>query len=185
MMSVPATHQEPMQAHVPGRGFLPAPKWQSGKHQVDTHARSQILPVGHAALPEVVDMAAGWFNAPNNDFSKILAHATLKAVKTIPSGLLEKVVERLKAEFQPDEIYLFGSHAWGVPTDDSDVDLMVIVRDSTEKTIRRMQRAHRCLSGLGFSKDVLVPTRAQVDRYKHLRASLFHQVLAKGRKLYG
>ena len=43
----------------------------------------------------------------------------------------------------------------------------------------------RCLSGLGFSKDVLVPTRAQVDRYKHLRASLFHQVLAKGRKLYG
>lgn len=109
----------------------------------------------------------------------------LNAVKTIPSGLLEKVVDRLKAEFQPDEIYLFGSHAWGVPTDGSDVDLMVIVRDSTEKTIRRMQRAHRCLSGLGFSKDVLVPTRAQVDRYKHLRASLFYQVLAKGRKLYG
>ncbi len=50
------------------------------------------------------DMAAGWFNVPNNDFSKILAHATPKAVKTIPSGLLEKVVERLKAEFQPDEI---------------------------------------------------------------------------------
>lgn len=123
--------------------------------------------------------------ALNNDFSKILAHATLKAVKTIPSGLLEKVVERLKAEFQPEEIYLFGSHAWGVPTDDSDVDLMVIVRDSCEKTIQRMQRAHRCLSGLGFSKDVLVPTRAQVDRYKHLRASLFHQVLANGRKLYG
>ncbi len=99
--------------------------------------------------------------------------------------MLDKAVERLKAEFQPEEIYLFGSHAWGTPTDDSDVDLMVIVRQSSEKSIRRMQRAHRCLTGLGFSKDVLVPTRAQVDRYKHLRASLFHQVLAKGRKLYG
>jgi len=109
-------------------------------------------------------MAAGWFNALNHGFSTTAAHAGLKAVKTIPLGLLEKVVERLKAEFQPDEIYLFGSHAWGVPTDDSDVDLMVIVRDSTEKAIRRMQRAHRCLSGLGFPKDVLVPTRAQVDR---------------------
>jgi len=130
-------------------------------------------------------LTAGWFNAPNNDFSNRSAHASLKSVQAIPSGLLEKVVERLKAEFQPDEIYLFGSHAWGVPTDDSDVDLMVIVRDSSEKTIRRMQRAHRCLSGLGFPKDVLVPTRAQVDRYKHLRASLFHQVLANGRKLYG
>jgi len=139
----------------------------------------------HAALREVVDMTAGWFNALNSDFSTTSAHASLKAVKTIPSGLLEKVVERLKAEFQPDEIYLFGSHAWGVPTDDSDVDLMVIVRDSTEKAIRRMQRAYRCLRGLGFPKDVLVPTRAQVDRYKHLRASLFHHVLTKGRKLYG
>lgn len=106
-------------------------------------------------------------------------------MKIIPQGLLEKAVERLKAEFQPEEIYLFGSHAWGTPTDDSDVDLMVIVPSSDERPIRRMQRAHRCLSGLGFSKDVLVPTRAQVDRYKHLRASLFHQVLANGRKIYG
>ena len=94
-------------------------------------------------------------------------------------------MERLKAEFQPEEIYLFGSHAWGVPTDDSDVDLMVIVPDNDERSIKRMQRAHHCLGDLDMSKDVLVPTRSQVNRYKHLRASLFHQVLAKGRKLYG
>ena len=106
-------------------------------------------------------------------------------MKTIPSGVLQEAVERLKAEFQPEEIYLFGSHAWGTPDDDSDVDLMVIVPDSDERSIKRMQRAHRCLRGIGFAKDVLVPTRTQVDRYKHFRASLFHQVLAKGRKLYG
>jgi predicted nucleotidyltransferase len=99
--------------------------------------------------------------------------------------MLEEAVARLKAEFQPEEIYLFGSHAWGTPTEDSDMDLMVIVRHSTERSIQRMQRAHRCLGGIGFAKDVLVPTRAQVDRYEHLRASLFHQVLAQGRKLYG
>jgi uncharacterized protein len=121
----------------------------------------------------------------NSIFPSRPTYSKMKRVKTIPPGMLEKAVERLKAEFQPEEIYLFGSHAWGNPTDDSDVDLMVIVRASGEKAIRRMQRAHRCLAGMGFSKDVLVPTRAQVDRYKHLRASLFHQVLAKGRKLYG
>src|SRR5260221_14326528 len=115
----------------------------------------------------------------NLDFQSRNHGANLNAVKTIQPGLLENIIERLKAEFQPEEIYLFGSHAWGTPTDDSDVDLMVIVRESGEKSIRRMQRAHRCLIGMGFSKDVLVPTRAQVDRYKHLRASLFHQVLAK------
>jgi predicted nucleotidyltransferase len=80
---------------------------------------------------------------------------------------------------------LYGSHAWGTPNEDSDVDLMVIVRDSDETSVRRSQRAHHCLRGLRMSKDVVVPTRAQVDRYKHLRASLFHQVLTQGRKLYG
>jgi uncharacterized protein len=106
-------------------------------------------------------------------------------MKTLDQSLLETATQRLVAEFQPEQIWLFGSHAWGVPSEDSDVDLMVIVSHSEERGIQRMQRAHRCLRGIGFAKDVLVPTRAQVDRYKHLRASLFHQVLAKGRKLYG
>jgi len=106
-------------------------------------------------------------------------------VKTIPSGLLEEAVERLKAEFQPEQIFLFGSHAWGTPHDDSDVDLMVIVPRSEEKAVRRMQRAHHCLGDLDMSKDVFVQTRAEFDRYRHLRASIQHQILQRGRKLYG
>ena len=106
-------------------------------------------------------------------------------MKTIPSGLLEDAVERLKAEFQPEQIFLFGSHAWGTPTEDSDIDLMVIVRESSERAIRRMQRAHHCLGDLDMSKDVFVQTRAEFDRYRHLRASIQHQILQRGRKLYG
>ena len=121
----------------------------------------------------------------NSDFSKALPHVSLETVKTIPAGLLEEVVERLKAEFQPEQIILFGSHAWGTPHEDSDVDLMVIVRESGERAIRRMQRAHHCLGDLDLSKDVFVQTREEFDRYKDLRASLQHQILAQGRKLYG
>ena len=106
-------------------------------------------------------------------------------MKTVSQDLLDRATQRLVAEFQPEQVWLFGSHAWGTPHEDSDVDLMVIVPQSDERATRRMQRAHRCLSGLGFPKDVLVHTRAEVDRYKHLRASLFHQVLARGRRLYG
>jgi len=106
-------------------------------------------------------------------------------VKTLDDALLQTATHRLVTEFQPEQIWLYGSHAWGTPDGDSDVDLMVIVRDSDETSIRRAQRAHRCLRGLRMPKDVVVPTRAQVDRYKHLRASLFHQVLTQGRKLYG
>ena len=106
-------------------------------------------------------------------------------MKTIPAGLLDKVVERLTTEFQPEQIFLFGSHAWGTPHEDSDVDLMVIVPKSGERAIRRMQRAHRCLRGLRMSKDVFVQTREEFDRYMDLSASLQHQILERGRKLCG
>ena len=116
---------------------------------------------------------------------EIAWRANLVAVKIVSQELLGEATRRLSEEFHPEEIWLFGSHAWGTPHEDSDVDLMVIVPRSDERAIRRMQRAHHCLQGIGFPKDVLVPTRADVDRYKHLRASLYHQVLNRGRKLYG
>jgi predicted nucleotidyltransferase len=106
-------------------------------------------------------------------------------VKTIPEGLLEEAVKRLKAEFQPEEIYLFGSHAWGTPNEDSDVDLMVILMQSNERTIRREQRAQFCLGRLPISADVLVRTRSEVNRVREIRGSLTHEVLQKGRKIYG
>ena len=107
------------------------------------------------------------------------------AVETLLPGLLEQAVERLKSEFQPEQIWLFGSHAWGRPTEHSDVDLMVIVPSSDERPIRRMQRAQRCLRGISFAKDVLVNTRPEFDRYRHLKASLSHKIFEQGRKLYG
>ena len=106
-------------------------------------------------------------------------------MKTIPSGLLEEVVERLKAEFQPEEIYLFGSHAWGTPDENSDVDLMVILPQSDERPIRRDQRAQRCLGRLPISADVLVRTRREVNRVRGILGSLTHEVFQKGRKVYG
>lgn len=106
-------------------------------------------------------------------------------MKTIPQGLLEEAVERLKAEFQPEEIYLFGSHAWGTPTEDSDVDLMVVLPQSDERPIRRDQRAQHCLGRLPISMDVLVRTRREVNRVREVRGSLTREVLQNGRKIYG
>jgi hypothetical protein len=41
------------------------------------------------------------------------------------------------------------------------------------------------LSGLNVPKDVLVKTRAEVERYRHVHASLTGQILEEGRVLYG
>ena len=106
-------------------------------------------------------------------------------MKTIQPDLLNETVERLKTEFQPEEIYLFGSHAWGTPNEDSDVDLMVIVPSSDERPIRRDQRAQKCLGRLAISADVLVRTRSEVERVRNVTGSLTHDVLCNGRKVYG
>ena len=106
-------------------------------------------------------------------------------MKTLDNSLLEVATRRLVAEFQPDQIWLYGSHVWGEPHDDSDVDLLVVVAQSEETPIRRSQRAHRCLRGLQMPKDVLVETRQEIDRVKALKTSLENDILNRGRKLYG
>ncbi len=63
-------------------------------------------------------------------------------MKTVDDSLIQTATQKLVAEFQPEQIWLFGSHAWGTPNEDSDVDLMVIVPSSDERPIRRMQRAN-------------------------------------------
>ncbi len=45
-----------------------------------------------------------------------------KEVKTIVS----EIVEKLKREYKPLKIILFGSYAYGNPTEDSDIDLLIL-----------------------------------------------------------
>lgn len=105
-------------------------------------------------------------------------------MKTIPPELLAEITRRLVAEFQPEQVILFGSHAWGTPTEDSDVDLCVIVSQSDERPVRRAVRAQHCLDRLLVSADILVKTRAEIDRFRDVYASLECQILEQGKVLY-
>jgi len=106
-------------------------------------------------------------------------------VKAISQDLLDEVTRRIVIEFRPEQIWLFGSQAWGEPGANSDVDLFVILPDSAERPIRRDQRAQRCLGRLPISADVLVRTRREVERVQDLPGSLTSEVLRNGRKVYG
>ena len=99
--------------------------------------------------------------------------------------LLQEMTRRLAAEFQPCQIYLFGSYAWGKPNEDSDVDLFVIVPDSPESGMERGLRARTCLQDLRVAKDILVKTQAEVDWASRVYASLESEILECGVKLYG
>ena len=98
--------------------------------------------------------------------------------------MLEEVTARLVAEFAPEAVYLFGSHAWGVPTEDSDLDLLVIVSESDLPPVKRSIRASHVLDELDVSTDILVRTSAEVAWANRVYASLISQILDEGTCLW-
>lgn len=106
-------------------------------------------------------------------------------MKTLPEGLLEAMTKALVDELDPEAIYLFGSHAWGEPDEDSDVDLMVIVdEDDARERTQISDRARRALRPFDISKDVLLRSRERFERFSKAISSLEYDVVTDGRKLY-
>jgi len=99
--------------------------------------------------------------------------------------ILEEITQRLVKEFSPERIFLFGSHAWGSPHKDSDLDLLVIVRTSEFSPAKRAARAYGCLRDIPYPLDILVKTRQEIERFSQVPVSLEHKVLHQGTLLYG
>jgi len=105
-----------------------------------------------------------------------------ESVKT--SLVLREMVRRLVEAMQPERIYLFGSQARGDASDESDYDLLVIVREATQPRHKLARMAFRTLCGVGVSKDVVVLTLDEFERKKTVPASLPATVLREGNLLY-
>ena len=106
-------------------------------------------------------------------------------MQTTAEDVLPEIVRRLVAEFDPEQIILFGSRAWGQPRPDSDYDLFVIVAESDDHPLQGAVKAHACLGGLGISKDVIVCTQERFDRFRRVPASLEAKIRNRGVVLYG
>ena len=98
--------------------------------------------------------------------------------------MLAEIVHRLVEAFDPEQIYLFGSHARGDAGPDSDYDIMVVVPQATEPGYRLAQEAHSLLWGLGVAADILVWTHEQFDSRRHVAASLPATIVRQGQLLY-
>jgi len=106
-------------------------------------------------------------------------------MKQVTTELLEQITQKLVATLNPEQIILFGSHAYGEPNEDSDIDLLVIVSQSNEPRYRRSRLAYRALRGIGVPTDVIVMTREEVEKKVNVRSSLISRVIHDGKILYG
>lgn len=102
----------------------------------------------------------------------------------ITQDTVNEVVRRLVKTYNPIEIYLFGSYAWGAPTEDSDLDLLIVVDESKEKSHNRTRPGHHVLFELELSKDLIVYTKEEFARRSSNVATLAYKIKKEGKLVY-
>src|SRR5438034_1276073 len=106
--------------------------------------------------------------------------------QSVDRALLDQVVEQIVRQFDPDRVILFGSQAYGSPSADSDVDLLVVM-DTREPLGRCAARVAAAVDH-PFPLDLIVRTpRALAEA--HRRGAIAQrapatEVLTRGVVLY-
>src|SRR5260370_39940941 len=112
---------------------------------------------------------------------------TRRAVRMAPAknnvtlSAIRKLAREIAERFQPEKIILFGSHAYGRPHADSDVDLLVVIpaRNELDQALRiRLAVDYR------FPLDLLVRTPRNLAWRLAEGDSFLREVVSKGKVLY-
>lgn len=97
--------------------------------------------------------------------------------------VIQTMVERIVERFHPLRVILFGSHARGAAVEESDVDLLVVLPEVTDK--RRMTvEILRVLRDLPVAKDIVVTTPDEILRCGDLIGGVLRPALREGKTLY-
>lgn len=105
-------------------------------------------------------------------------------VAPIDEHLLQEICRRILDVVPAEQIKLFGSHAYGTPNEDSDIDLLVVV-DSQESVFSLCTRIHKRLSHRLVSLDIIVRTPDQISNALGDEFNPFlREAWAKGKVLY-
>lgn len=101
--------------------------------------------------------------------------------------MIAEIIRRLVELLNPEEIILFGSYAWGMPHQYSDLDLYIIVSNDIPNfdRIEWGVQAINALDDLMIDVDILIKTRNDVETFKNVPASLTRKILTEGKLLYG
>lgn len=105
-------------------------------------------------------------------------------MQTLDRATLDRVVERLRSGLRPESIYLYGSHAYGRPHRDSDVDVLVVVGETDKPPYAREAEAYKLLRGLRVPVELRVVTRREFEEHAQWRSSIEREVKEKGVRLY-
>ena len=96
---------------------------------------------------------------------------------------LQELVKRIVEAVDPLRIILFGSAARGEMTRDSDVDVLVVMPDGTDR-LGTAEQLYLRMFGLGMPVDFLVTTSSILGKHAETLGLIYRTVLREGRELY-
>ena len=107
----------------------------------------------------------------------------MNVLQTAQPPHLTEAVDRIVNKFSPLKIILFGSWARGEATKDSDVDLLVVLPNVEHKRKAAIQIGNT-LSNLPISKDIIVTTPEEIEKYGKTVGDILRPALEEGKVLY-
>ena len=100
----------------------------------------------------------------------------------IDAAQIRQVSEEIARRFQPERIILFGSYAYGTPTEDSDVDLLVVMPLPNKGRGRASDiRLHLDIT---FPLDLVVCDPDYLQKRIAMNDFFLQEITKKGRELY-
>jgi predicted nucleotidyltransferase len=103
------------------------------------------------------------------------ARISMRTIRALANHIAEK--------FDPEEIILFGSHAYGKPDDGSDVDLLVVM-ETPKGEVKTIMEISDSLPPLPFRVDIIARSRATINRRKISGDFFLREITKRGKVLY-
>jgi predicted nucleotidyltransferase len=103
--------------------------------------------------------------------------------KRIPMRTIRALAKHIAEKFQPEQIILFGSHAYGNPQPWSDVDLLVVM-ETPKGELESSLEIHKSLPPIKFGLDIIVRSRSVIERRKKLGDWFLIDITEKGKVPY-
>jgi predicted nucleotidyltransferase len=104
----------------------------------------------------------------------------------VPMSAIRRYARAIAERFHPHKIILFGSYAYGTPTPDSDVDLLVVMpaKNQLDQAVRIDEKLDDDDVIPGFPVDLIVRTPETLQKYIRGGDWFLREVVSQGKTLY-
>ena len=96
---------------------------------------------------------------------------------------IEKVARRLGDAARAESVILFGSYARGNPSENSDVDFLIIAPSDLPR-FKRSRELYQLFKPYPFGMDILVYTPEEIEQDREIPLSFVASVIKEGKVVY-